>query len=235
MLVICRVELVPLDEVDHVRHFDHDDSFRRERDLDRADELMNVVDVREHVGRGDRLGSTVALNDLGGDHGTPVFGHGWDSSGRRFGGEVPRRVHTDDAHAERAEAREQEAVVARDVQGQIAGRGGRRSYRRRRERRAVVAERLRRRAHVEVIAKHEIAIDDARELRETAADADLKRELGDRLGGREVLVLQIGVREGRRTHVEIPSHVRRATDAAAIMGSGEAIARAVGLHRRNTR
>ena len=191
MLVVRRVELVPVDEVDHIGDFDDEDPPRSERDLDRPDELVNVVDVSEDVLRGDRHRPAVALDHLAGESGTPVFGDRGNASRGRLGGEISCGVHAEDLHAERPEARQEQAVVARDIECPIARWRARGAHGSRGELGAMVTEGLRGGAHVQVVPEHQVAIDHPRQLRQTASDAHLKGELRNRFGGRKLLFSEV--------------------------------------------
>src|SRR5207247_11332676 len=152
----------------------------------------------------------------------------------RLGGEVPRRVDAEYSHSQRTEAREQETVVAGNVKRPIAFGCARDAHGRGGELGAMLAEGLCGRADVEVVAEHEVWVDDSSELRETAASAHLERELRGGLGRSQLLGTEIRVRERSHAHVEVAQQVRRATHPTTAMNPRRPIVRAVGCHRRPT-
>ena len=155
MLVIGGVEFVPPDEVEDVGDFDHQDPLRSEREPDRLDELVHVVDMREHVRRGHDARTAVPRDGVARDRGTPVLRDRGDAASGCFGGEVPGRIDAEDAHSEPAEAAQKQPVVARDVERPVAGGGAADAHGRRGELGAVIAKRLRRRADVQIVAEHD--------------------------------------------------------------------------------
>ena len=186
--------------------------------------------MREHVRRGHDARTAVPRDGVARDRGTPVLRDRGDAASGCFGGEVPGRIDAEDAHSEPAEAAQKQPVVARDVERPVAGGGAAHAHGRRGELGAVIAKRLRRRADVQIVAEHEVAVHDPRELGQPAGVADLKRKLGDRLGLGELFRAEIGIRERRDAEIEVADETGPAADAAAAVDLGHPHLGAVRFH-----
>src|SRR6185503_21378289 len=136
------VELDALDEVENVWDLHHEDPVRVERDVERGDETVHVVDMTDDVLRRDDQWMALLADDAVRDVRAPVLGQGRDPARVRFGREIARWVDADDSQADLAEAREEETVVARDVQREVRARRLRVARDRLGELRAVRAQRL---------------------------------------------------------------------------------------------
>src|SRR5438874_2076865 len=80
------------------------------------------------------------------------------------------------------------------------------------------------------VAVHGVAVDDARELREAAARAHLERELGRRLGLRELVPAQVRIGERRRAEVEETDEVAAAADATVVVDLRSDVDQTFGRH-----
>ena len=121
MLVIDRVELEALDEVAHIWHLDNRAPARLEQRRDAANYAGKVRYVREHVVGVQHAGDVATRAQLDGEGSREELGHRRNSSLFRDGGDVPRRIDAKHSHAAVAVVLQKVAVVARDLDGQIAG------------------------------------------------------------------------------------------------------------------
>ncbi|MNL07544.1 hypothetical protein D3C87_1282240 [compost metagenome] len=123
MLVIDGVELVELDAGQGLRDLDDEGPLGGQQGLDPLHEAMQVVDVVQGVGGDDDLGRAVSGQDLARRVSGEIGVEDLDPPGTRQLGDIGRRVHAQDLEPLILAGRQQQTVVAADVDHQLARRG----------------------------------------------------------------------------------------------------------------
>src|SRR4051812_19857639 len=119
MLVIDSVVLLGSYQIHQVVRLGDKDSPVAHQRLDVLDHIMNAADMREHVCCGNKTGVTVLFDNLAHDRsGEVIVDHRYAERRSRLSS--LRRFYSDDATAERAEWREQRAVICANVGDEVA-------------------------------------------------------------------------------------------------------------------
>ena len=120
MLVIDRVELPLLDQMQQMRKFERGGSSRFQQQLEAGDEIMQVGHVGEHVVRGHQIGGLAGRRQAARGLGAEKRHLGRDALVPRHLGDVGRRLDAENADAALFEVLQQIAVIAGDFDDERA-------------------------------------------------------------------------------------------------------------------
>ncbi len=194
VLVVDAVELVLLDELECMRNLDDEHAVVVEQERHTQRERVEIADVMERVGRDDDLRRAVFLADLTGQLGREVLGDDLEALLARKLGDVPRRVDPEGPGARCVEEREEEPVIAADVDRERIRRAEEPFLEAARQAGEVPVHRLGSRRDVDVVAEI-LGRNLIGDLDQPAVEADVnvKREEGFRLA--ELLLAEKAVRK----------------------------------------
>ena len=210
VLVIDGVEFVVLDAGQGLRRFDNERSLRRQQRIDPAHEVVEVVDVVERVGGDDHLRLAVGLGDLLAGLLAEIGVDDVDAAGDGEGADIGRGIDAKRLDPFVVGRREQEPVVAADVDDVLVRRSDQFGLEALRQGAKMHGHRRRRGGNVKIIDVI-ILRKRVRNLDQSAVEADMGVERIGRLAGFELF--RFAKRVGRRVIAEGQITVKIFTEA----------------------